>query len=95
LLDPGVVPYPLLLGRLATDHRRPSAFLMFTNANCEGDTFGESNGERVVLGEWHRGIVGLVVCTIMLFLCDLLAALRLTDSSFLNCWRLVKLGSTD
>ena len=21
------------------------------------------NGERVVLGEWHRGIVGLVVCT--------------------------------
>ena len=72
---------------------------MFTNANCEGDTFGESkvinesfimalevswyiikfdyalpgedcsilldppNGERVVLGEWHRGIVGLVVCT--------------------------------
>ena len=30
------------LGRLATDHLRPSAFLMFTNANCEGDTFGES-----------------------------------------------------
>lgn len=50
LLDPGVVPYPEL-GRLATLHLLPSAFLMFTNANWDGETFGESSGETVVLGE--------------------------------------------
>ena len=30
------------LGRLATDHLRPSAFFMLTKANWDGDTFGES-----------------------------------------------------
>ena len=43
---PGVVPYPDD-GRLATDHRLPSAFLMLANANWFGDTFGESIGDTI------------------------------------------------
>ena len=63
---PGVVPYPDD-GRLATDHRLPSAFLMLANANWFGDTFGESIGDTICAaaaatdGEWHLGRVGDVV----------------------------------
>ncbi len=57
---PGVVPHPDE-GVLATGHRRPSTCLTLANANCRGDTIGESGGEAVeVRGGWQRGRVGEV-----------------------------------
>jgi len=51
-------------------------------------------GDTQELGEWHLGRVG-DVWTIILFLWLLLVARLFTESSFLNCWRDVKEGSTD
>ena len=75
-LLPGVVPYPELLGRLATLHLLPSPDLSLPPApacpepvdqNPALDTLGESRGlTPALLGEWQRARMGLV-CTIMLF----------------------------
>ena len=46
----------IYLGREATDHLLPSAFLMFTKANCDGETFGESEHKNIYCGGFGFGV---------------------------------------